>query len=237
MHGKKRLAVLAASAIASCVLISTARASGDWGFYDVNGAGANSTSITHFAEQVTVGGPAPAIIHGMQIGLNFLDHPSSAQSMDIQIYTGANLSPTATNALAGATLIEDTGSFNLLSPGLSDPVPGAFNEVLNFDPTPIVVPTDTFTVVFSLLNNAGTAPTTDLGGIFNSLTPTAGTSPGFVWTDNNSDGVFQGSEQSSTVGGGSIANIDLSISVPEPASAGLLLATSGMALLRRRRRA
>jgi hypothetical protein len=229
-----RAAALSAVACVGGFFASSASASLVTGFdaYTGKQPPASSTA-TYYAQQMTLAPSAGYDIYGFApIGLGWTSIADGAQMMDIQIYTGANLSPTASNALAGATLVNDSGLFPIPAP----PTTGEYNYNISYGADYVHLPTTQFDLVISLYNAAGSAPSTDVAGLFTSGAPTIGSDPGFVWTDANSDGVFEGSEQTSSIAGGATANIDALVQVPEPMSMSLLIAAAGLALSRRRAR-
>ena len=81
--------------------------------------------------------------------------------------------------------------------------------------SPLTLPSNVLGVEISLLNDTFDAFSTDMNGRFTTAAPTVGTSPGFVWSDVNQDGVFPGSEQ--TRFGQGAANIRFSMTGSAPA--------------------
>ncbi|HEY0368366.1 MAG TPA: PEP-CTERM sorting domain-containing protein [Chthoniobacterales bacterium] len=170
-----------------------------------------------YAQQLTLNGPNTSYsLSAMTFGINIAD-PNTGFALFLDFYTGANLSPTATNALASATFIKELG-FDIAAGTVA--TAGSYNFTLTFPA--FMVPSNTFTIAAALTTEDGSAyTTTDVANSRYSLSaPTTGTSPGFVWADTNLDGVFAGSEQ--TTFGGTVANIRMDVTaaaqVPEPST-------------------
>jgi hypothetical protein len=197
---------------------------------------APQAGVISYLQQLTLAGPNGTYsITGMTFGINWSD-ASADQGLVLDFYTGLDLSGTSTNALAGATFI-DEAAFLLPPPGL-----GNFTYTLTFG-TPIVMPSNVFGIDVHLTDSTGTFGTaTGINGRFTSNTPTIGSAPGFVWADANADGIYTGAEQ--TTYGMGVAYIRMSVTVdsipvPEP-STWIMTAGGGLGilfLLMRRRRA
>src|SRR5579863_10105012 len=69
----------------------------------------NGTAANDYAQQITLAGPAgPTAIYGYTLGLDWSNFAIGAQNLTIDVYTGANLSGSTPNALAGATLVDSS---------------------------------------------------------------------------------------------------------------------------------
>jgi hypothetical protein len=200
-------------------------------------SGAAFTTDASFAQQYTIAGANQSYsISKMTFAINWYNISEGTQDLFLDFYTGASTDPSQANDFAGATFLMDEG-FAISAPTAN----GGVGYTLTFS-TPVVVPSNTFDIVASMTNSPGTYYSTAIGGIFSPGSPTVGSDPGFVWVDANEDGAFAGSEQSTTVGGGTTANIysaitATAIAVPEPVSMTAVLGIAGIALGRRRSRA
>ncbi len=210
--------------------------------FSARGANASTQAVFDYAQQVTLSGANQKYsISAMTFGINIAD-VNTGFDLILSFYTGANLSPTATNALANATNFSVQG-FDLAAGSVA--AAGSYNFTLTFA-TPITAPSNTFTIQAQLTTEDQTAYTTGAvaNARFSLSDPTVGTSPGFVWADTNLDSVFSGAEQ--TKFGGTSANIRMDITAtpiaaPEPGT-NAALACGAVALLagwqvRRRRSA
>ena len=178
-------------------------------------------------------------LSSFNLGVNFTTGTEDDYGVILDIWTGVNTSATAANALAGATDIEE------ISGTLSDPA-GSGNYTYTFtlnNAATLAIPATGIAVQFQLTDAANDAYSDDLNGRFSAVAPTAGTSPGYVWNDANSDGIFAGSEQTTFGQTGAYARLSLTgtapvlAGVPEPgtyALCGLGLAAMGTVVLRRR---
>ena len=187
------------------------------------------SGVASYLQQVTLNGPNTTYtITAMTIGINFNAIGNGQQDAFLDFYTGLNLSPSATDALAGATLVASEGV------GFNDPgAAGSYAFTVTFT-TPFTVPSNTFGIVFSLLDNTSFAYSTEISPLFRlGGVPTVGSNPGFAWNDANQDGVFPGSEQTK-FGNATSANYYMSITataaVPEPGSLALMV-VGGLGLL------
>jgi hypothetical protein len=183
--------------------------------------------VASFLQQVTLNGPNMTYtITQMVIGINFNAIGNGQQDVFMDFYTGLNLSPGASDALAGATFITTKAA------GLGDPPnAGSFAYTITFT-TPFTVPSNTFGIVFSFLDDATLNYSTEISPLFRlGGSPTVGSNPGFAWNDANQDGVFPGSEQTK-FGNANSANYYMSITttVPEPGSVALVV-VGGIGLL------
>jgi hypothetical protein len=173
--------------------------------YDADtGLSSFGSVANHYAQQVTLAGPdeAYSINEISLLGLNWYNVSVGAQEVSVNFYTGANLGPTATNALATAISLSGF-SYDLNAPGAD----GIYDVALQ---APVQVPSNTFTVVVTITNTAGTAYSSGLGASFTAGTPTIGSNPGFLWNDSNEDGIFSSSEQSG-FGLGTTFNLDMQL--------------------------
>jgi hypothetical protein len=184
--------------------------------------------VASYLQQVTLNGPDTTYtITSMTIGINYNAVGNGQQDAFLDFYTGLNLSPSATDALAGATFVTEEGV------GFGDPgAAGSYAFTITFT-TPFTVPSNTFGIVFSLLNDATQTYSTEISPLFRlGGAPSVGSNPGFAWNDANKDGVFPGSEQTK-FGNATSANYYMSITasfVPEPGSLALML-VGGLGLL------
>jgi hypothetical protein len=194
------------------------------------------SGVASYLQQITLNGPNTTYtISQMVIGINFNAVGNGQQDVFLDFYTGLNLSAGAADALAGATLVASEGV------GLNDPgAAGSFAFTINFT-TPFTVPSNTFGIVFSFLDDASFSYSTEISPLFRlGGAPSVGSNPGFAWNDANQDGVFPGSEQTK-FGNATSANYYMSITatfVPEPGSLALMV-VGGLGLLvgvQRRRR-
>jgi hypothetical protein len=150
--------------------------------------------ITHYGEQVTLAGPDGSyLIDSLTVlGVAWSSVAAGPQDVYLDFYTGANLSSSATSVLGNAINL-GYEAFSLSPPAA--PTAGSFIPyTLNFA-TPLIVPSNTFTVVISLTNAAANASSSSISGIVSTGTPDVGTNPGFVWLDSTAFGDFSGSEQ------------------------------------------
>lgn len=194
------------------------------------------SGVTSYLQQVTLNGPDTTYtISSMVIGINFNAVGNGQQDAFLDFYTGLDLSPGAADALAGATFVTEEGV------GFNDPPSaGSFAFTITFN-TPFTVPSNTFGIVFSLIDDASGSYSTEISPLFRlGGAPSVGSNPGFAWNDANQDGVFPGSEQTK-FGNGTSANYYMSVTatfVPEPGSLALMV-VGGLGLLlgvQRRRR-
>jgi hypothetical protein len=203
----RRLRRCVACGLASAAVVSAMvcpRAHGGV-LYDADtGLSSFGSVANHYAQQVTLAGPdeAYSINEISLLGLNWYNVSVGAQEVSVNFYTGANLGPTATNALATAISLSGF-SYDLNAPGAD----GIYDVALQ---APVQVPSNTFTVVVTITNTAGTAYSSGLGASFTAGTPTIGSNPGFLWNDSNEDGIFSSSEQSG-FGLGTTFNLDMQL--------------------------
>jgi hypothetical protein len=163
--------------------------------------GFNSTSAS-YAEQVTLAGPANSsyIINGFpDFGITWNDVTQGNQDVFIYLFTGADLSPTATDALASANYVNGFG-FGVIPPPSDGASIYSFTGLTQYG---VTVPSNTFTVVVQMTDASQADFSTAIGGRFSSGTPAVGSSPGFVWMDTNYDQMYAGSEQVSSLAAGS----------------------------------
>lgn len=202
---------------ASAFLAGTGTSRAQTVLYNATTGGTSNTQPTfHYLQQLTLAGADTSYeISFMTLGLNWTDL-SASQSVVLDFYLGADLSAASANALAGATFLNEV-AFVIPPPNNT----GSFLFSLAFD-TPVTVPSSTFDIVVSLKDAAGTAYST--GSVNGRFTlgggvPDIGSSPGFVWSDADLDGVFTGTEQTQ-FGDATAANIRMSVTaaqaVPEP---------------------
>src|ERR1022692_731921 len=185
------------------------------------------SGVASYLQQVTLNGPDTTYtITAMTIGINFNAVGNGQQDAFLDFYTGLNLSPSATDALAGATLVASEGV------GFNDPgAAGSYAFTITFT-TPFTVPSNTFGIKFSLIDDASGSYSTEISPLFRlGGVPTVGSNPGFAWNDANQDGVFPGTEQTK-FGNATSANYYMSITtlVPEPGSLALMV-VGGLGLL------
>jgi hypothetical protein len=189
------------------------------------------SGVTSFLQPLTLSlGPGTYTISQMVLGVNFNAVGNGQQDIFLSFYNNLDLSPGATDALAGATDIDDEGI------GLNDP-PGAgsFAFTVNFG-TPITLNVGTnFGIVFSFIDDASFTYSTEISPLFRlGGVPSVGSNPGFVYNDADQDGVFPGSEQttfSSTTANYYLRITATSVPVPEPSTYLMLLGGAGILLL------
>lgn len=192
--------------------------------------GSFSTATPGFAQAVTLGvADAPVTILSFPVfGVRWNSVATTNQQLRISIFTGADETVGAVDALATATLAgqitygltpQAVGSYNYTLPGVNITVPG--NHIF---------------IVAQFLNTAGTAYSTNLGARLNTGAASPGSNDGFWYVDNG-DAVFTGAERNRVIG---ISNnpapteVRMTIDVPAPASAALL-GLGGLVAARRRR--
>jgi hypothetical protein len=167
----------------------------------------NSTGVTqdtvHYLQQVTMG-PANeyyTITGFSAFGVHTTDPGGLRRArLVINFYTGVNLDPNASNPLADAVLIGQ----QIYSAAAA--VPDALIGI-NFD-QPFLAPR-TFAIEISLRMEDDSTWSDIMTGRFTLAAPIFGSSTGFVWSDENRDGLFTSAER--TTFGGTVGNIRVKV--------------------------
>lgn len=175
-----------------------------------------ATAFPGYLQQITLAGPntSYAIDNFTIFGIRY--NANAPGVLILNFWTGLDLGGGAIDALAPATLVGQVGynlpaapvgSYNFFLPGVN-----------------VNVPSSTFGVEVILANVTATAYSTAHGGRFSSGAPLLGTNPGFVWIDNNLDGLYAGAEQAQLGNPPAPTNIRMVIDarlVPEPSTLAL----------------
>jgi hypothetical protein len=159
--------------------------------------------VADFGQQISFAGAnEPYTLSSISfLGTWWTNVSAGSQMMLLEFYTGANLSPSATNALQSATLDTYAGYYSLTPPAADGTKSISFSL-----PAHTVVPSSTFTLYVQFGNLNFSQYSTAVCPLISMGTPVTGADPGFCWIDQNGDGVLSGSEQMSG------ANIDIAIS-------------------------
>jgi hypothetical protein len=228
---------LVAAAVATLGFAANANAQNTQ-YYNATTLPANpQQGVVHYMQLINLAsGPGNYTLSTFQLGINFNDGTLSDYGVIVQFYNNVNTSSSATDALAGATLIA-TVNGTLADPGQ----PGNFTYTFNLT-TPLALNvTGPIGVRFSLLNETLDAYSTDMNGRFSATAPTTGSASNFVWRDTNLDGTFSGSEQTTFGQSGAYVRFSMTGMAPVPEPSTWALMVGGAVLLgvtmRRRLRA
>lgn len=236
MNEKPRLFTTGRSlAAAAALLLSSALASHAQTTVLYNAATTTAnpqTGAVHYLQQLTLAqGSGTYTLYSFQLGVNF-NTGSTDQGVIVSFYTGLDLSPSSSDALASAVDVGDIGG-TLGAPGSS----GNFTYTFTLN-NPISLPSNVLGVEITLTDDSFSAYSTEMNGRFTASAPTVGTSPGFVWNDADLDGTFTGAEQTKF----SMANANIRFSmtgsapIPEPSTWAMIAAGSVLLLALGRRR-
>ncbi len=219
-HAGKKLLALLAVVMLSGTLVRAQN------LYNATVLPANpQTGVINYLQSLSLAGPNGSYsITSMQFGINWSDLTAD-QALFVTFYTGLDLSPGATNALATATQAGQ-GGFLLTAPAAT----GNYTYTLTFG-SPVIVPSNMIGIEANLTDDTGGAPATGINGRFTATGPSVGSAPGFVWNDANGDGAYAGSEQTNFGQGAAYIRMSITGTAPVPEPGTWALLASGALLL------
>ena len=238
----KFVSALAAMAIGLSMVPGTAAA--QRGVYNATTLpAAPQAGSVHYLQLLTPSPDSVFTLRQFQLGVNW-SSVGRDQGVLVAFYNGIDPSTGSRDALANATqLLSVSGLL-----GTPD-TPGNYTYLFTLNTPQTIAPGSNFGVEFTLTDEFFAFMADEVNGRFTAASPTVGTSPGYVWNDADSNGVFTGAEQ--TRFGQNAANVRFSINaapdvtptptpappVPEPATWSLMILGAGLVgmMLRRSR--
>jgi hypothetical protein len=183
-----------------------------------------------YAQEITLAGSAPGYtINALDnFFIDWTDLSQGNQSVILSFYTGANLSPAASDAFAGLSPFF-VWYYTVYTPS-TPPVTGFYYYDIPLPSIPIS--SNTFALRVQLANLSQTYYSSAIEGVFSDGNLSIGSNPTFIWNDSSENNVLSGSDQSTF---GSSLNIATEVDatpVPEPAGM-TIFSIAAIALLHR----
>lgn len=192
-------------------------------------------SLPHFMQVVTLDTPdVPQVLNTVtRLGIRYnTDATDNTADLLLQFYSDVDESPASIDALAGANFLGESlfdlpaglvGSYFLDNLAVNIPIPG-----------------NKLAIVVAVLNDSDETYNLGFGPRVATGTPVIGSNDGFVYLDQNTNGIFGGDErmrENGIIAGGPVPTnlrVSLDASIPEPGTA-VLIASAALTLGRKRR--